>query len=74
MWHGGEMEDVPFNAQVSGGYVATTSIIAAIPSIGSWDSYFDAFCDLTERGNCVLLRAVLRDALNAEEFKEVAKS
>lgn len=67
MWHGGEMEDVPFDAQVSGGYVATASIIAATPSISPWGSYFDAFCDLTERGNCVLLRAVLRGAL--EEAK-----
>lgn len=67
MWHGGEMEDVPFNAKVSGGYVATASIIAAIPSISSWDSYFDAFCDLTERGNYVLLRAVLRGALEEDK-------
>lgn len=63
MWHGGEMEDVPFEVQVSGGYVATASIISASPFIDSWDSFFDAFCDLTVRGNCVLLKSVLRGAL-----------
>jgi hypothetical protein len=72
MWHGGEMEDVPFNVRLSGGYEAVASIISANPFIDSWDSFFDAYCDLTVRGNWVLLRSVIRGALTEGDLNHEA--